>query len=450
MKVRVAGWAYMPVSELTGLKLQVLKARLTVHPRKVGDHPGEPPEPIQLFNEDKPGFIGVPRQFFFANKRDHEIEYDFSEGRHDLWGGPLKFSGELREEQALALKTISGRLRTGTWGGILRAPPGWGKTVWSCALVAELQVPTLVVVHKEFLLTQWRDRIQQFLPGAKVGLIQQDECSFQGTHLTIAMVHSLVDRNYGSILYEWPGLVITDETHRIGAATWSQVPPKFKAQWRLGISATPRRKDGADNVFRYHIGDVLFSASEQRMKPKIRRVWTQFSLVKTANLNPSLVSKNLLLKFMCASKSRNQVIVEQLVLAVEAGRKVLVLSERLQHLSDLEAGFRTRWNRDVGPVPSIGYYVGGMREEELEEAAQAKVIFATKQFAEEGLDIPALDTLLLTTPLADIEQATGRILRPHEGKKDPIVVDFIDEKVSSCVRLAEMREKQYRKQGWVS
>lgn len=441
----------MPKVELTELKLQALKARLTIHPRKVGDHPGEPPDPIMLYNEDRPGFIGVPRQFFLANKREHhEVEYDFSAGREDLWGGPLKFSGTLRDEQQLALKTIASRFKTGTWGGILRAPPGWGKTVWSCALIAELKVPTLVVVHKEFLLNQWRDRIEQFLPGAKVGLVQENECGFQGSHIAIAMVHSLFNRDYGKIFYEWPGLVITDETHRIGAATWSQVPPRFKSKWRLGISATPRRKDGAENVFYFHIGDVLFTASEQRMKPKIRKVWTQFTLVKTASLNPSLVSKNLLLKFMCANKARNQVIVQQLALALEAGRKVLVLSERLQHLADLETSLRMAWNRDVGPVPSIGYYVGGMREEELDVAKEAQVIFATKQFAEEGLDIPALDTLFLTTPMSDIEQASGRILRPCEGKKEPVIVDFRDDKVSYCVRSAESREKQYRKHGWIS
>lgn len=448
MKIRVDGWAWMPKSELTELQLQALKARLTVHPRKVGDHPGEPPGPIYLF-KDETEVLGIPRQFFFANKRPHhEVEYAFTEGRTDLWGGALKFEGALRDEQKLALKTVHSRFQTGTFGGILRAPAGWGKTVWSCALVAEMQVPTLVVVHKEFLMSQWRERIETFLPGAKVGIVQEDECSFQGKHIVIGMVHSLYGRFYGSVLYEWPGLVITDETHRIGASTWSQVPPKFKAKYRLGISATPRRKDGADNVFAYHIGDILFRASEQRLKPKIRRVWTDFNLVKTASLNPSLVSKNLLLKFMCASRARNRLIVEQLILAAAAGRKVLVLSERLQHLSDLENGFRALW-REETKLPSVGYYVGGMREEELEEAAEAQVIFATKQFAEEGLDIPALDTLFLTTPLSDIEQAAGRICRPSEGKKDPVVVDFRDDKVSYCFKSAESREKQFKKLGWV-
>jgi superfamily II DNA or RNA helicase len=449
VQIRVAGWAHMPVGELSELQLQALKARLTIHPRKVGDHPGDPPEPIKLFTEEQ-GLIGIPRQFFFENKRDHhQVEYDLSEGRTDLWAGPIKFEGELRDEQRLALKTVAGRFKTGTLGGILRAAPGWGKTVWSCALIAEMNVPTLVVVHKEFLLTQWHERIGQFLPGAKVGLVQGDECSFQGKHIAIGMVHSLFGRNYGPTFYEWPGLVITDETHRIGAATWSQVPPKFKAKYRLGISATPRRKDGADNVFRYHIGDILFAAHEQRMKPKIRRVWTDFSLIKTPNLNTSLPSKNLLLKFMCMNRARNIAIVEQLILAANAQRKILVLSERLQHLADLETGMRALWKKETGATPTVGYYVGGMKEEELEEAAQAQVIFATKQFAEEGLDIPALDTLLLTTPMSDIEQAAGRILRPCEGKKDPVIVDFRDDKVSYCVKSAESREKQYRKLGWL-
>jgi superfamily II DNA or RNA helicase len=449
LKVRVSGWAELPKADLTEMQLVALKAKLTVYPRKVGDHPGDPPGPIKLFREAET-VIGVPREFFLANKRPHhEIEYDLSEGRKDLWPGSLEFKGDLRDEQNLALQTITGLFRTGTLGGILRASPGWGKTVFTTALIAAMDVPTLVLVHKEFLMKQWEERIAEFLPGAQVGFVQSDECSFQGKHIVIAMVHSLVDRFYGATLYEWPGLVVTDETHRIGASTWSQVPPKFKARWRLGITATPRRKDGAENVFFHHIGGLLFNASERRMAAKVRRVYTTFSLVKTPSLNPSLVSKNLLLKFMCANKARNQLIGEQLVLAVNAQRKILVLSERLQHLADLETMLRALWKKEKGPPPTVGYYVGGMKEEELDEAQKAQVIFATKQFAEEGLDIPALDTLFLTTPMSDIEQAAGRILRPFEGKKDPLITDFRDDKVTACLKSAESRERQYKKFGWV-
>lgn len=449
MIVRVAGWAEMPTDELSAMQLAALRAQLTIHPRKVGDHPGDPPKPIKLYQES-PGVISVPRQYFETHKREHhQVIYDLSEGRKDLWPGPLKFDGELFEEQAQALKVILEQFHAGKIGGILRASPGWGKTVWSCALLASLGVPTLVVVHKEFLLKQWMERIEKFLPSAKVGLIQGDECSFKGKHVAVAMVHSLFGRTYEDALYEWPGLVITDETHRIGAATWSQVPPRFRSKWRLGISATPRRKDGADKVFYYHIGEVLFSAANRRMKPKIRRVWTEWSLVKTPGLNPSLVSKNLLLKFMTANRARNQLIGEQLVLACKAGRKIIVLSERRQHLLDLEGVLRGLWSSDDGPQPSVGYYVGGSDEDELDIASKKQVIFATKQFAEEGLDIPPLDTLFLTTPMSDVEQAAGRILRPCPGKKDPVIVDFRDERVTSCRISAEYRDKQYAKFSWI-
>ena len=449
MKVRVAGWAYLPLSDLTELQLAALKAKLTIYPKKVGDHPGEPPGPVYLFKEE-PGYIGIPRQYFIANRRPHhEVELDLSDGRKDMWPGPLKFNGTLRPDQAAALRTVAGQLRAGSLGGVVRAVTGWGKTTWSCGLIAELAVPTLVVVHKEFLLNQWRDRIAQFLPDAKVGHVQEDECSFQGKHIAIAMVHSVAGRDYGPIFREWPGLVITDEVHRIGAQTWSAVPPMFNARWRLGVSATPRRKDGADNVFNHHIGPILYASTEQRMKPKVRKVWTHFNLVQTASLNPNLVSKNLLLKFMCLNKARNRIVVEQLILALEAGRKILVLSERLKHLSDLEAELRAQWKADAGPVPTVGYYVGGMGEDALDEAAHARVIFATVQFASEGLDIPALDTAFLTVPMSDVEQAVGRILRPFDGKKDPVVVDFRDEKVSLCVKMGGSRDRFYTKMGWV-
>src|SRR5205085_7429126 len=109
------------------------------------------------------------------------------------------------------------------------------------------------------------------------------------------------------------------------AETWSTVPPKFNARWRVGFSATPRRKDGADAVFLNHIGKVLFRGKEQRLKVKVRRVFTKFRLVHTERFNPSLIKKSLLLKFLCASDARNQEIVDQLVLAVQAGRKIIVL-----------------------------------------------------------------------------------------------------------------------------
>jgi intein/homing endonuclease len=317
-------------------------------------------------------------------------------------------------------------------------------TVFGCALMAKLQVPTLVIVHKEFLMSQWRERIEQFLPGAKIGYAQGDICDYHGKHVVIGMVHSLGARKYPLDFYRWPGLTITDEMHRIGAATWAPVPSRFPTRYRLGLSATPRRKDGAENVFYWSLGPIVFSAKEQRMKPKVRRVQTDFKLVATPKLNPALITKQLLLKFLCASTKRNKQIVDQIILAVQAGRKCIVLSERLEHLKKLEELLAANWP-PPSPPPTTGQYVGGMEEEDLNESKTKNVIFATSQFVSEGFDLPALDTLFLTTPMSDVEQAVGRILRPFEGKKDPVVVDFIDGAIALCVRNSESREKLYER-----
>ena len=225
--------------------------------------------------------------------------------------------------------------------------------------------------------------------------------------------------------------------------TWSPVPQKFKARWRIGFSATPKRKDGADNVLAYHIGPVLFSAKEKRMSPKVKRVWTDFKLVKTNSFNPNLAKKGLVLRFLTASTVRNRLIVEQIIRAVNSGRKLLVLSERVKHLQVMDAMFHDMWPRQYGGVPTTDYYVGGRKKDELKIAAEARVIFATSQYAQEGLDIPALDTLFLTTPLSDVEQAVGRILRPFDGKKEPIVVDIRDDNVAVCERGGKSRDRYY-------
>jgi superfamily II DNA or RNA helicase len=451
MKVRIDAWAHLPKESLTHIQQSAIKAALTIHPKKVGDFPGDAPTPLKLYAETNTT-LSVPRAYYTKyRKPEHEIEDCTLLGNKAQWSGPLTFEGNLRPEQQRALREVSTLFRNGEYGGIVRAVTGWGKTVWACAFMAEMGVPTLVIVHKEFLLNQWKERIEQFLPGTKVGIVQQDRCEYQGAGVMIGMIHSLVgSRDYGEEFWNWPGLIITDETHRVGAETWSVVPTKFKARWRLGVSATPRRKDGAEDVFFHHIGPVIFTSSEQRMTPKIRRVWTEWKMVQTDTLNPNLVSKNLLLKFLCANKARNSVIVAQLIKAVEAGRRPMVLSERLNHLDVLEAQFKRDWAaaHPKEPVPTTGFYVGGMKEEELDEAAKATIVFATRQFAEEGLDIPVLDTLFLTIPMSDVEQAVGRILRPCEGKKEPVVVDFRDDKVAYCLKAGGYRDRFYTQKGW--
>lgn len=444
MDVIVDSWAWLDKSALTPDQIVNMERMLTVHPQKMGDFPGDDPEPIPLYVNNNDSRFGVPREFFFEHRRPvHRVDLRVTEGSRDsFW--MAEFVGVLRPEQRTAVREVVSQFGAGRLGGIVQAKPGWGKTVAALAIVAELRLPTLVVVHKEFLMNQWSERIQKFLPAAKIGRVQQDECDFEGKTVVMGMVHSLGSKHYPSEFYEWPGLVITDECHRIGARTWSVVPPLFRAKYRLGFTATPRRKDGADAVFWRHIGPIIFAGKEERLKPLVKRVWTKFRLVKTDRFNPHLAPQSLLLRFLCGSKHRNDLIVDQVTAAISAGRKCLVLSSRLNHLQNLEDLLKKQWPGTAKDI-SIGKYVGGRNKDQLEEASERQVILATVQYAAEGLDIPALDTLFLTVPMSDVEQAVGRILRPYHGKKDPIVVDFRDDSIPMFEAMGRKRDRFYSK-----
>lgn len=366
-------------------------------------------------------------------------------------GGDTSGSGEIRATEVLSGRRVPARSASDglrTFQGISSRDPGAVPEPSVCCLREQNGVET--ALHEEVRVLGTVQEGTGYLASAEA-ILRDSERNDLGDPVaskilsveaveTPALVYDLSVGEHHNFVVD--GAVVHN-CHRIGAYTWAPVPQKFKARWRIGFSATPRRKDGADNVLHYHIGPVLFSAKEKRMSPKIKRVWTDFKLVKTHSFNPNLAKKGLVLRFLTASTVRNRLIVEQIIRAVNAGRKLLVLSERVKHLQVMDAMFHDMWPRQYGGVPSTDYYVGGRKKGELEIAREARVIFATSQYAQEGLDIPALDTLFLTTPLSDVEQAVGRILRPFEGKKEPIVVDIRDDNVAVCERGGKSRDRYY-------
>jgi superfamily II DNA or RNA helicase len=136
-------------------------------------------------------------------------------------------------------------------------------------------------------------------------------------------------------------------------------------------------------------------------------------------------------------------IIEELLKAVEAGRKVVVLSERRRHLDTLEAMFSKVKPKNI----STGFYVGGMKQVELDKSELADVVWGTYQMSSEGLDIPSLDTAFFATPMSDVEQAAGRVMREYDDKKRPVITDFIDDGVRSLSKMWNTRRSFYVKEG---
>ena len=444
---------------MTEAQLETCRRLLTILPKpprereqRVDDGlepppPKKPPEPLLLYR-DTPTEFGVPRQWYLERvqgRSNTQLSFDVSAGA-DLPAHYYRFTKTLRESQQQGVDTLL-RLydQRPCGGGIIKAGCGWGKTIAAIALIAKLQCPAIVVVHKKFLLKQWKERLQECLPDAPIGIVQGKKCDYADKAVVIAMVHTLARRNYPPEFYKHFGLFIVDETHRVAARTWSVVPGQFPTQYRLGITATPRRRDRAEAVFFHHLGSVAFESQEPRMLFQVKRVTTAFRLYRTDDFDPDSLEKEQILRYLCVNRKRNIQIVDLLFEALAAGRKILLLSERLNHLRRLHKMLTTHQKWEEFKSRGVGYYVGGMSDKALDKSEECGVILATPQFASEGLDIPAVDTVFIVTPLGDCEQSVGRAQRPHPDKKNPIIVDFRDPEVPVCESFYQYREEIYQK-----
>ena len=237
--------------------------------------------------------------------------------------------------------------------------------------------------------------------------------------------------------------------HRISAPKWRFAIEKFPAAIRLGLSATPWRGDGLDDVFKWHMGRVMASAQGQEMKPDIYRVMIKTVVPNARKYRMGQGEKqrlNLakLITDLSVMKHRTVKIAKYLVQALAKERKILLLSHRRPHLDDLEEEVKFQWERTQStPLPSIGRYVGGMKESDLEDSEICDLILATFQMAKEALDIPAIDVLVLATPAGDVTQPVGRTTRWCDEKKKPIVLDFVD-RIETLPELNFLSEKRLR------
>lgn len=366
----------------------------------------------------------------FADHRTEGRRVDFDEGAFD-WS-PRKGQGEAIDAMLRQLK------ESGIDGGVLEAPCGSGKTEMAIQVIRRLGVSTLILVDNDFLLKQWVAVIEKRLPNAKVGITQQDKiCTGYDHDIVIAMIPSLIGaREYPPELYTGFGLLVYDECHHGSAEKFSEVFGLFNAKWRLGLTATPDRKDGMMDVYLHHLGPIAHSFVVERITPKLYVRFFEDLPADEAIKHRGEISMPKLLTALGRMEGRNQIILRDIAQAANAGRKILALASRREHVELLVEHLKAR---DFHAAS----FMGGMSEKAQKEALEAQVIIGTYKMAQEGLDAPALDTLLLLTPQSDIRQPVGRIQREHAGKKHPLIVDYVDRKIGLCMGLFFARKKRY-------
>jgi len=333
---------------------------------------------------------------------------------------------------------------------------GFGKTIVGAEIIRRLSRSTLIIVHRDFLSEQWIEAINMILPNAKIGKVRQDRCDTgEDFDIVIASLQSLAVRDYGEDFYNSFGLVLSDESHILGAKTWQEVLPKFPAMRRLLLTATPERKDNLHQIFFNHVCEPTYTAENISTDVKVyqRKTGLQLETWQYVNRWNQKVNRGRLIKAMVNDDKRNIKIVTAITDALLAGRQAVVLSDSREHLKMLEAGVRDRFKKET--VPDIVYFVGAKSKKEKAALVELRkvlhekdLILATWQMAALGLNVPTLDTLFMATPRSAIQQAVGRIIREVDDKKTPLVVDFVDENIKFCVGLMWARQREYRKLGY--
>lgn len=407
-------------SELSSLQIKKIRQELTVKP--FSTHSNEVSYPVYRESETK---IYVPR--YYGIEHFGKVESKCSMGKEI----DVPFKGNLFDYQKdITLKFIRAANESG--GGLLDVEPGKGKTVMALHIISQLKRKTLVVVHKTFLMNQWLERIETFLPNAKVGRIQGDLIDVEGKDIVLGMLQSLSNKPYAPEMWDTFGLCVFDECHHLSAEVFSNVMIQIVTPFNLGLSGTMTRKDGLSKVFKYFIGPVVHKEkSDLEMDVHIKCVRFQnehlFEHVKTDFKGQPLYSC-LITKLNDDDRNDSIVRVLKQELERQPNQQIMILSHTKQMIHDL-------YKRIDSFEPSVGYYLGGMKEEHLKESESKKIILGTYAMASEGLDIKTLTTMFLVTPKSDVCQSVGRILRSKDHK--PVVVDFIDQ--------ASVFESQYQK-----
>ncbi|MDD2710589.1 MAG: DEAD/DEAH box helicase family protein [Verrucomicrobiae bacterium] len=365
----------------------------------------------------------------------------------------FKFHGQLLPVQAKAVKACLPHEH-----GVLVAPPGAGKTVMACAMVARRKARTLILVHRRPLLEQWKKQLLQFLGLGKkeIGVLKKGGDSAHGK-VDLAMLQTIVKIEDAAQLFAQYGQVIIDECHHVPAVSFEAVLKQCASRHILGLTATPIRKDGLQKILFMQCGPIRHEIKDLHggeMQRKVLVRPTAFRIVHESERPPI----HLVWEFLVQDKTRTNLIVEDVVRAVGQNRRPLVLSDRKKHLAGIQEQLAGKLaGMDIG-LFRIDSETGLRERREILAEIERKlatggrfILLATSSLIGEGFDLPQLDTLFLAMPLSfkgRLIQYAGRLQRPCEGKREVVIYDYIEPANALTMSMYRKRLKAYRQMGY--
>jgi len=399
--------------------------------------------------ENFPAYISLPRgclEAILALLQENDIRVEIVDERLSGHKIAAKFNGVLRKDQKTAVRVLLQHEL-----GVMHAPTAFGKTITATALIARRKVSTLVLVHRTELLRQWQERLTDFLelPKGMLGCIGGGKNKPTGK-IDIAVMQSLSRREDLAELLEHYGQIIVDECHHLSAFSFEAILKQAKARYIIGLTATPVRRDGHQPIIFMQCGPIRHSATRAENAPTELSVFPHFLPAPEMPLNASIQE---VFRILVADMERNRLIAADVVAAYREGRKILVLTERTEHLKFL---------RDMLGDEVVNCFVvhGRLAKKErtaiLAELASLddttpRALLATGRLIGEGFDQPPLDTLVLAMPISwkgTLQQYAGRLHREHVGKQNVRILDYVEGDQPQLARMWDKRQRGYRAMGY--
>lgn len=413
-------------------------------------------------------YLAMPRgcedtivSFFQENK----VEYTMVDETYHGVSISVSFQGEERGEQLSAINALLPHNN-----GVLHATTAFGKTVTAAAIIARKQVNTLILVHSKSLLTQWHERLTEFLDidyqepkepkkqgrrkaFSPIGCLDSTGNTLHGI-IDIALIQSCLAEGSVKPFVQDYGMVIVDECHHVSSVTFENVLKDIKAQIVYGLTATPIRKDGHQPIIFMQCGPIRFSADAKSQIAKQsfdRYLIPRFTLYRSISEDKKSITS--MYQSLSEDEVRNNLIVDDVCKVVNAGRTPLILTNRTSHVSVLAEKLSSKFSN---VVTLTGTGTTKEKREALQRlqatpSNEQLVIVATGKYVGEGFDYPRLDTLFLALPISWkglVAQYAGRLHRENDGKKDVRIYDYIDIHEPICDSMYRKRLKGYASIGY--
>ena len=404
--------------------------------------------------EDLPQHVTLPRGCLADLEgllQAHGVGLDFDDQRKVGEIFAVEFKGELTTIQQKAARTL-----LSYDVGVFVAPPGIGKTVLGTYLVAQRGRNTLILVHRQPLLDQWRAQLSMFLgiEEKAIGQIGGGKNKPNG-HLDVAMIQSLVRKGSVDDIVESYGQVIVDECHHVPAVSFERVLSEVKARFVLGLTATPHRRDGHHPILAMQLGPVRFAVdpkSQAARRPFDHRLIARETMFRLEGSSENAAIQDIYTA-LTQDEARNRIILDDVLHALEKRRSPILLTERRDHLEYFAEQLR-------GFVRHLVVLQGGMSVKERRELStrltgipdgEERLVLATGRYIGEGFDDARLDTLFLAMPISwkgTLIQYAGRLHRIHPNKAEVRIFDYVDREVPVLLRMFKRRLRTYRAIGY--